>query len=77
MRPLRSRLHKGAVAEVFRAIEALRAGRTTLVIAHRLSTVRAANRILVLGNGRIVADGTHHALLGSSEHYRRLTGDFT
>jgi ABC-type multidrug transport system fused ATPase/permease subunit len=63
--------------EVFRALEALRAGRTTLVIAHRLSTVRAANRILVLELGRIVAEGTHQSLLASSEHYRRLTGDFT
>ncbi|HEU0259010.1 MAG TPA: ATP-binding cassette domain-containing protein, partial [Burkholderiales bacterium] len=63
--------------EVFRALEALRAGRTTLVIAHRLSTVRAADRILVLENGRIVAEGTHQSLLTSSEHYRRLTGDFT
>ena len=63
--------------EVFRALEALRAGRTTLVIAHRLSTVRAANRILVLEHGRIIAEGTHQSLLASSEHYRQLTGDFT
>jgi ABC-type multidrug transport system fused ATPase/permease subunit len=46
------------------------------VIAHRLSTVRAANRILVLEKGRIVAEGTHQSLVASSELYRRLAGEF-
>ena len=43
---------------VFAALRRLRAGRTTIVIAHRLSTVRDADRILVLDGGRIVAQGT-------------------
>ena len=44
------------------AIEKLTANRTTLVIAHRLATVRNADRILVLENGRLVAEGTHAEL---------------
>src|SRR5690606_33023325 len=47
--------------------------RTTLIIAHRLSTVQHADRILVLDKGRIVASGTHGELLGSSDLYQRLT----
>ncbi len=46
--------------------------RTTVVIAHRLSTVRSADRILVLEGGRIVQQGTHHDLLGVEGRYRRL-----
>ena len=48
-------------------------GRTAIVIAHRLSTVRSLDRILVFSGGRIVEDGTHAALLIASDgHYRRL-----
>ena len=47
-------------------------GRTTLVIAHRLSTVRRADRILVLEGGRIVEEGSHAALLTRRGLYRRL-----
>ena len=50
-------------------IELMR-NRTTFVIAHRLSTVRAANQILVLEAGRVVAHGTHEQLLASSPLYR-------
>jgi ATP-binding cassette subfamily B protein/subfamily B ATP-binding cassette protein MsbA len=57
---------------VFAALRRLRAGRTTVVIAHRLSTVRDADRILVLDGGRIAAQGTHEELLESSELYKRM-----
>ena len=45
------------------ALERLMRGRTTLVIAHRLSTVRHADRVIVLDAGRIVQIGTHNSLL--------------
>ncbi|MEO1089851.1 MAG: ABC transporter ATP-binding protein [Pseudomonadota bacterium] len=55
------------------ALERLMAGRTTLVIAHRLSTVRHVDRLLVFDQGRIVEEGTHDALLANEDgHYRRL-----
>jgi len=54
------------------ALEHLMRGRTTLVIAHRLSTVIRSNRILVLDEGRIVSEGSHHDLLEHSEVYDRL-----
>ena len=57
---------------VFAALRRLRAGRTTIVIAHRLSTVRDADRILVLDGGRIVAHGRHEELLEKSDLYRRM-----
>jgi ABC-type multidrug transport system fused ATPase/permease subunit len=57
---------------VFTAIRHLRAGRTTIVIAHRLSTVRDADCILVLDGGRIAAQGRHDDLLQTSELYRRM-----
>ena len=57
---------------VFSALRRLRAGRTTIVIAHRLSTVRDADCILVLDGGRIAAKGRHEDLLASSLLYRRM-----
>ena len=57
---------------VFSALRRLRAGRTTIVIAHRLSTVRDADRILVLDGGRIAAQGRHAELLQTSQLYRRM-----
>ena len=57
---------------VFAALRRLRAGRTTIVIAHRLSTVRDADRILVLDGGRIVAQGRHDELIKTSQLYRRM-----
>ena len=57
---------------VFDALRQLRRGRTTLVIAHRLSTIRDATRILVLHDGRVVAQGTHDDLLTSSDLYRDM-----
>jgi ABC-type multidrug transport system fused ATPase/permease subunit len=57
---------------VFAALRRLRTGRTTIVIAHRLSTVRDADQILVLDGGRIVAKGRHEELLQASQLYRRM-----
>ena len=57
---------------VFNALRTLRVGRTTIVIAHRLSTVRDADAILVLDGGRVSALGRHEDLLQSSELYRRM-----
>lgn len=57
---------------IFETLHRLRPGRTILVIAHRLSMVRDATRILVLDGGRIVAQGPHEQLLESSELYGRM-----
>jgi len=46
--------------------------RTTLVVAHRLSTIERANVIVVMDNGNVVETGTHSALLASDTHYSRL-----
>ena len=54
------------------ALERLMADRTTLVIAHRLATVRAADRIVVMDGGRIVEQGTHSALARAGGLYARL-----
>jgi ATP-binding cassette subfamily B protein len=54
------------------ALDRLMQGRTTIVIAHRLATIRAAERILVLDQGRIVQEGTHDALLARGGLYARL-----
>ncbi len=58
--------------EIQSALRAVMAGRTTLIIAHRLSTIALADEILVLDGGRIVARGTHDALIASSDVYREI-----
>ncbi len=55
-----------------RALERLLEGRTSFVIAHRLSTVRSADKILVVDGGRVVEEGTHEALLAAGGVYARL-----
>ena len=67
-----SQLDAESEALVGRALANLMKGRTTLVIAHRLSTVRRADRIVVLDDGRIVECGSHAELLTKSGLYRRL-----
>ncbi len=57
---------------VQQALEPLMVNRTTLVIAHRLATVKSADRIAVLNNGRLEALGTHNELIKSSELYSQL-----
>jgi ATP-binding cassette subfamily C protein CydCD len=66
--------HLDAVSEhaVRSALDRLARGRTTVVIAHRLSTVRDADQILVFDEGRLVDAGTHESLLAESGLYRRL-----
>ena len=54
------------------ALERLMRGRTTLVIAHRLATVKSSNRIIVMDHGRIVATGNHASLVAENGLYARL-----
>ena len=67
-----SHLDAESEAAVADALATLMSGKTTLVIAHRLSTVRRADRIVVLEAGRVVDEGTHAELLERGGLYRRL-----
>ena len=55
-----------------RALERLSAGRTTIAIAHRLSTAARSERVLVMDNGHLVEDGSHEELLALGGTYSRL-----
>jgi len=67
-----SALDAGSETLVQRALERLMEGRTTIVIAHRLATVRRADRILVMDSGRIVEEGTHESLVAKGGIYAGL-----
>ena len=67
-----SSLDTSSEKAVQEALDTLQEGRTTLVVAHRLSTVRNADLILVLQGGRIVAQGTHDELVGDGGLYAEL-----
>jgi ABC-type multidrug transport system fused ATPase/permease subunit len=58
--------------EVHAALDKLMVGRTTLIIAHRLSTVQGADWIIALNKGIIVEEGTHEDLLKRTGYYTRL-----
>lgn len=59
-------------AKIAEAITEFTRGRTCLIVAHRLSTVLGADRIVVMDRGRVVGEGSHEELLGSCETYRQI-----
>ncbi|MCP4791299.1 MAG: ATP-binding cassette domain-containing protein [Gammaproteobacteria bacterium] len=67
-----SALDAESEAKVTTALQELMQGRTTLIIAHRLATVMHADRILLMDEGQIIAQGKHQELLANSDLYQRL-----
>ncbi len=67
-----SNLDLATEARVGRAMSVVARHRTTVMIAHRLSTAATADRIVVMDGGRVVEDGSHQALLGAEGHYAAL-----
>jgi ATP-binding cassette subfamily B protein len=63
-------------ARLQKALVELLRGRTSFVVAHRLSTIRHADLVLVLDQGRVIERGTHAALLAQSGHYAALYRQF-
>ena len=58
--------------DIQQELEKISAGRTTLIVAHRFSTLRHAQRILLFDHGSIIADGSHDQLYASSPLYKEL-----
>jgi ATP-binding cassette subfamily B protein len=58
--------------EIRSALREVMAGRTTLIIAHRPATIALADRVVLLADGRVAAEGTHEELLATSERYREV-----
>jgi ATP-binding cassette subfamily B protein len=72
-----SSIDSGTEARLQRALESLICGRTSFVVAHRLSTIRRADQVLVLDGGRIVERGTHSELLAAGGVYSGLHAGFS
>ena len=64
-------------AEIYRALRSLLKNRTTIVIAHRISTIALASRVLLLEDGRVVANGTHEQLLATTPLYSQVLAQTT
>jgi len=67
-----SALDSESELHIQKALSTLMQGRTTFVIAHRLSTVESADRILVMQNGKIIESGSHKELIAQEGHYAYL-----
>jgi ATP-binding cassette subfamily B protein len=67
-----SAVDPGKESEIRAAMGVVMQGRTTIVIAHRAGTIAMADRVVLLEQGRIVADGTHHELLATNARYRAV-----